>query len=1492
MFRQQGGTPKTLDVIEGFCNAGTCNSQSDPSVKVYLQRHSESRDRYVPLVVILNHLSDEFIEEAKKDIDSVPMHGIKRGARYIRFAGLHSNLKNDEKDMNHSRDESDDDEIMSSEHMTRERRFVLTFGNSADSQRFYEAHDMSAHEEKVATISNTVLYYIDVAIRKALRGLANALATRDTATATHALPCSLPLQPPQASAASSLVTPSHLPQKPQQSSPAKGTKVFSFPIGSKYGNLLDPTDAVVTQVSKGGTYFGHSDVDNKKCNNDSSNESTHPEQVRILTNCIMPEQCENDMVTMKHHLPNDPESPFPVPGFFHNGAFMQSNQSAKQGIPVGGRSSAHVQLSGSQPNIHHTPESKGKHVRFVQSCRSMGRFQRNLKDIDAITGPSPNIISVESEQSTNVYELLGGDFPFAQPMDSPTNHGANGSRSHANAQTARKRPPAPVTKLPSVSRGNHKNGDIKDYESSFREHTSGLDSVSTYDIATSGAVAKTLYENDCTMLLDADNVRQEICGPYIAKKDGVTRLLAPGERVRRPDLDATTFTNISKTNSSIMGEIPDTITIRRASKNGPEVAKILKGVKKLEGGGQMEPLVIRGHGGAGTFAGTYAVNISYKKNDKDASTHCIATSQKVSNKTHHRYLRMVENNRLVNVFIQTAENTEICVYCGPYIVSRIEIFAKSEEEVQAEKKQYEETMGVKLTPQLEGEMDVMHNTTLYVYLDPLDKDFTRHFQSGEDKIWQCMRVNLKTDIVKPTWTSIKPLTGPWQGFLRRKGFPFFSEEFKRKHGLDYVDESLVVTEGQEKVPISIDELMNGWFFASMLHTARLVGGCVEGRFIRPPSFIFDNLIESGTFSDYQHAYKETHLASVAGRAVHPTIVSQDIVAIMAMYATDSYQDHLGDCIQGVYTHRNGPDYVTSDPQAWDIIFTCIICCMMYPSALLDIQRYCTFGPGFSAEQLDDFIEAINKFSWEGGTGFIHDLFLKKFTKERESFFRFLGHLKAKGKDIFKEAVSKKSREESLSHLKSELLSQCELQCSDFQIQVIARTIELCIHEPFGPVTTVASGFGGTSAMTHFLQEYKNEHPKSTAGMTKENILKLIPAWLVEKINNRTKGIMEGCNESSKQQLKHELAVLDVRWSSEQNCIIHTTGIKKKLDASDMEHIGCTLYRLVKNTMSCNNRAENVQLDDPRFAPIKVPENTVPAHDSDILHHQKQNYNANMLPSFCHLLANKKYRHSAVDQRFRIGLQKKKHVPAKGPSHQARMQTVSFSSRGRIMKYPDIIYHIPNFTDLPLSSDTLLEKLEEAAPIFSTPTISSQICNNNTSAICLCPPTIERRRSNLFIVSKGFLEVYVGSFLGVDAVNNDESVEDGVGALWKGDEDNWSPVDKNRYWLDLVKQNIHSGIFLKFVLSVGDALLIPCGHIRAMVTHPGTSYLSVLAQVKKEEKQVIENISLDTAQVKQNRKKGQVENRKKNTREKKRKHQGVVSSIGVRKSARLSQRKDG
>jgi hypothetical protein len=78
----------------------------------------------------------------------------------------------------------------------------------------------------------------------------------------------------------------------------------------------------------------------------------------------------------------------------------------------------------------------------------------------------------------------------------------------------------------------------------------------------------------------------------------------------------------------------------------------------------------------------------------------------------------------------------------------------------------------------------------------------------------------------------------------------------------------------------------------------------------------------------------------------------------------------------------------------------------------------------------------------------------------------------------------------------------------------------------------------------------------------------------------------------------------------------------------------------------------------------------------------------------------------------------------------------------------------------------------------------------------------------------------------------------------------------------------------------------------MVTHPGTSYLSVLAQVKKEEKQVIENISLDTAQVKQNRKKGQVENRKKNTREKKRKHQGVVSSIGVRKSARLSQRKDG
>lgn len=249
MFRPDANKPpKTLDVILGFSDGGTsCDPMNEPTVRIYMQRHPKKANQYIPLIVLQDHLSDEFIESTVAGVNELLMHGDASSRKFTRF----SSKKRDKGPIP-----------------------VVTFGNSESHIRLYRAHEMAQCEVEGAEIASHTLSNVDKTYCSVLSRLKLIMQRSE---------------------------------QPMSSDTLEAT--FTWPLGGqedgKEDEIKDKQDSVVTSISKGGTFSGHSDGEGKRCNNNPSHPATHVDHMRVFTNSIVPEYQDGEkMITMRHGIPN------------------------------------------------------------------------------------------------------------------------------------------------------------------------------------------------------------------------------------------------------------------------------------------------------------------------------------------------------------------------------------------------------------------------------------------------------------------------------------------------------------------------------------------------------------------------------------------------------------------------------------------------------------------------------------------------------------------------------------------------------------------------------------------------------------------------------------------------------------------------------------------------------------------------------------------------------------------------------------------------------------------------------------------------------------------------------------------------------------------------------------------------------------------------------------------------------------------------------------
>lgn len=550
----------------------------------------------------------------------------------------------------------------------------------------------------------------------------------------------------------------------------------------------------------------------------------------------------------------------------------------------------------------------------------------------------------------------------------------------------------------------------------------------------------------------------------------------------------------------------------------------------------------------------------------------------------------------------------------------------------------------------------------------------------------------------------------------------------------------------------------------------------------------------------------------------------------------------------------------SGNEAWDIIFKAVICCIVYPSALIQIRSIFNGSLVPLPSQLKEFVESVHQFEWNRGNGFIHEIFQSCFRRENsDNLFTFLVRFGEVGKELIQGAVRScdGEREQILERIKSGLFSDCGLKCEDFQMQVIARTIEVCLHEPFGPVRVVHGGSGGTIAANCFIDEFKQEDPSQRT--TDKDAQKVIFDWLIGKYSDRARGMTVGANLGNKRMIKNELAVLGLEWSCDLQCIIHSLGIGKKWDSSDLEHGGCGFQRLVKNNRPANNTSKEILLDNSaRFGPVRVgPGCKTLASEMDIFEHPKILFESKILPAFWELqqMEPETYPNNTLHKVLRIQFDRKTSGNAGEPdleyqSQPMKLTPVLCNITDRAIKLNGTIQLISGFIDL-FQTTGVKERVSIGAKFVTN---YEQLCMYTTEAVLrkvtdleeegimkkneceycvlhadtetLYTPLKTDENNVLLLGLQGYNEVYVDSQFDSDG-STDLKFVDGTGVLWvKNRHEVWVPENGQSDPHRMLVNNLAKGSVARFVIAPGDALLIPRKHFRAIVTPCGANLLMI------------------------------------------------------------------
>ena len=98
------------------------------------------------------------------------------------------------------------------------------------------------------------------------------------------------------------------------------------------------------------------------------------------------------------------------------------------------------------------------------------------------------------------------------------------------------------------------------------------------------------------------------------------------------------------------------------------------------------------------------------------------------------------------------------------------------------------------------------------------------------------------------------------------------------------------------------------------------------------------------------------------------------------------------------------------------------------------------------------------------------------------------------------------------------------------------------------------------------------------GVKKIN-MKDVPFWLLTQFNDYAR------SKRDDNIFKKVLLVLCLKWCDVKDCLVHSLGIGKELDASDMEHLLCAFSSLHQKTLPSRNIVSSTKIDDDKFFPL-------------------------------------------------------------------------------------------------------------------------------------------------------------------------------------------------------------------------------------------------------------------------------------------------------------------
>ncbi|KAL9183014.1 LOW QUALITY PROTEIN: hypothetical protein ACHAXT_004801 [Thalassiosira profunda] len=724
----------------------------------------------------------------------------------------------------------------------------------------------------------------------------------------------------------------------------------------------------------------------------------------------------------------------------------------------------------------------------------------------------------------------------------------------------------------------------------------------------------------------------------------------------------------------------DLLHLHREGKNS---ASVLKNVQCcVNGKGKLEPMTLRGTGGALCLAGQNMMNSHSRGSTREAPTHIVLPGQKWTTLS-----RVMDDcclqERVMNVFYQG-------IYIGPFFASETAQKRLTSTEAAREARNITAALGAlhlsdsvafpSGTPRsgTDHEMASMKVISRFFTLTPLDVDFVESYGKLANK----SLVNVgPEDFVIPMHIVPKDEVNEQFG----EKFVDVHSLIQEAEGLSFLTDAAI----ERELPHTVGEVHGGTVYdargarlnagqleSTIFHAAGVTvakTGCKgvvrhsDGCMSPPRAILWDNGIgtEEGRVAEYARELEQRNLKPVMMKAVHPCHLGHEPAAWLAMVSTGSCDPELREREevggQWVPTRRHGTNFVLQErtrAEATQIMFQAALCAMTCPATLVNVdlalrQRGLlhedsppTMPPGPRPGTAHYHAFMAMQRTHDIGNAIVHPTFKMKIG--REAYIELVSGLERSGGNIFVRAVEearvggRNAAVKALLADLNELLDGDEVVLSEFHVQVIMRTIEMCLHEPFGPVTAVPMGSGSKGAAMCFRETW-NGHATTSARTEEFHLVTEVdavvasssmPARIVVHLNEWVRKALKGREDATRTRMQKVLRVLDLEWSDDAECLVHALGIGKRFDVSDAEHTLCLIFTLHQATLPLRTISKGYEVDSTKVFPIRVNVGEVAARELSCMAKFLDGWEGR-LTAYQDLLKDVDFDHQSLPDIFRI-----------------------------------------------------------------------------------------------------------------------------------------------------------------------------------------------------------------------------------------------------------------